>query len=186
MLFNDVFLVGTMNYVFGIGLMLWALTAGVALRERTAMLRLLVSALFVVGLFFCHLFALGVYGVGLLAFEGRRLWTAYRRARGEEGCETVRRALTAPILDFVMTGLPFVPVLGLLMLSPTRGLWDFYWRIQGKMDGLIFVVRVYSDAIAILLAAIVLGAAIWALRRRLLPPPCPVFPQRPGTSARST
>jgi hypothetical protein len=168
LLFNDVFLVGTMNYVFGIGLMLWALTAWVALRERSAMLRLLVSALFVVGLFFCHMFALGVYGVGLLAFEGHRLGSAYRRARGEQGRKPARRALSAPILDFVMTGLPFVPVLGLLMLSPTRGLWDFYWRIQGKMDGLIFVVRVYSGIVAIVLAAIVLAAAIWALRRRLL------------------
>jgi hypothetical protein len=47
-------------------------------------------------------------------------------------------------------------------------LWDFYWRINGKMDGLIFVVRVYSDAVAILLAAVVLLAAGSALRRRLL------------------
>lgn len=160
LLFNDVFLVGTMNYVFGIGLMLWALTAWIGLRERAAALRLVVSALFAAGLFFCHLFALGVYGVGLLAFEGRRLWTIARRGGGA--------GLWWPILDFVMTGLPFVPVLGLLMLSPTRGLWDFYWRIHGKLEGLIFVVRVYSFAVAILLGAAVLLAAAWALRRRLL------------------
>lgn len=164
LLFNDVFLVGTMNYVFGIGLMLWALTAWIALRERAVMLRLVVSALFVVGLFFCHLFALGVYGVGLLAFEGHRLGAAVRRARG--GSKPAE--LAAAILDFVMTGLPFVPALGMLMLSPTRGLWDFYWRIHGKLNGLIFVLRVYSNAVAILLVATVLLAAGWALRRRLL------------------
>lgn len=164
LLFNDVFLVGTMNYVFGIGLMLWALTAWVALRQRAVTLRLVVSALFVVGLFFCHLFALGVYGVGLLAFEGHRLGAAVRRARaGSKPGE-----LAAAILDFVMTGLPFVPVPGMLMLSPTRGLWDFYWRLHGKLNGLIFVLCVYSDAVAILLVATVLLAAGWALRRRLL------------------
>ncbi len=168
LLFNDVFLVGTMNYVFGIGLMLWALTAWIALRERAAMLRLLVSAFFVVGLFFCHLFALGVYGVGLLAFEGHRLWMACRRARGEQGRKAARSALLRSILEFAMTALPFMPVLGLLMLSPTSGLWDFYWRIHGKMAGLIFVVRVYSDVVALGLAAVVLLAAGWALYRRLL------------------
>jgi len=48
-----------MNYVFGIGLSLWALVAWVWLRERNVLLRLAVSTLFVLGLFFCHLFAVG-------------------------------------------------------------------------------------------------------------------------------
>src|SRR5580693_5399545 len=65
LLYNNVFLVGTMNYVFGIGLALWALTAWIWLRERNLALRLSVSTLFVIALFFCHLFVVGVYGVGL-------------------------------------------------------------------------------------------------------------------------
>src|SRR5205823_2840794 len=60
-------------YLFGIGLALWALTSWVALRERAVALRLAVSTLFVLALFFCHLFAVGVYGLGLLAFELQRL-----------------------------------------------------------------------------------------------------------------
>ena len=75
-LYNNVFLVGTMNYVFGIGLALWALATWAWLRERSLPLRLLVSMLFVIGLFFCHLFSLGLYGLGLLAFE---LWRALTR-----------------------------------------------------------------------------------------------------------
>src|SRR5262245_31114409 len=39
LLYNDVFLVGTMNYLFGIGLSLWALATWVALRERAMILR---------------------------------------------------------------------------------------------------------------------------------------------------
>jgi hypothetical protein len=61
LLYNNVFLVGTMNYVFGIGLALWALASWVWLRDRSLALRLLVSMLFIIGLFFCHLFAVGVY-----------------------------------------------------------------------------------------------------------------------------
>ena len=66
-----------MNYVFGIGLALWALVAWTALRERNLLLRLSVSMLFVVALFVCHLFALGTYGLGLLAFELHRLSTCW-------------------------------------------------------------------------------------------------------------
>src|ERR1051326_1958241 len=81
LLYNNLFLVGTMNYVAGIGLMLWAVTTWMALRERSWLLRLPVSAAFVLALFFCHLFALGVYGLALLAFELHRLWTSYAQAR---------------------------------------------------------------------------------------------------------
>src|SRR5262249_31565838 len=68
LLYNNVFLVGTMNYIFGMGLALWALVAWMWLRERNILLRLVVSAAFVLALFFCHLFAVGLYGLGLLAF----------------------------------------------------------------------------------------------------------------------
>jgi hypothetical protein len=168
LLYNDVFFVGTMNYVFGIGLTLWALTAWIALRERGRTLRLSLSALFVLGLFFCHLFALGVYGVGLFAFESQRLWTACRRVRGSPDQAAAHRAMPSLIVDFVMTGLPFLSVPVLLMASPTRGLWDFDWQIGGKMEGLLFVIRAYSPVIAYLLAAIAAGAAAWAFRRREL------------------
>jgi hypothetical protein len=168
LLYNDVFLVGTMNYVFGIGLMLWALTAWIALRERGRLLRLPVSTLFVLGLFFCHLFVLGVYGLGLLSFESHRLLTAYLRVRRASGAAAARRALPPLILDFVLTGVPFLIVPVLLMLSPTRGLWDYYWQLNGKMDGLVFVIRAYSPVVAFVLAAALAGGAVWALRRRAL------------------
>jgi hypothetical protein len=168
LLYNDVFLVGTMNYVFGIGLMLWALATWIALRERSRMLRLLVSALFVQGLFFCHLFVLGVYAVGLLAFESQRLWTAYAAVRRASGRAAARRALPPMILDFLSAGLPFLPVPGLLLMSPTRGLWDYYWRMNGKLDGLLFVIQAYWLTVALLFAAIIVCAGVWALRNRTL------------------
>jgi hypothetical protein len=157
LLYNHVFLVGVMNYVFGIGLALWALAAWVWLRERIWPLRLAVSAAFVLALFFCHLFAVGLYGMGLLAFELHRWWT------------TRARPLGARITDFLATGLPFLPVVPLLLASPTWNLaGENYWDQQGKIDGLLYIIETYSDLVAFLLTAIAAAAIVWAARHRLL------------------
>jgi len=168
MLYNGVFLVGTMNYVFGIGLLLWGLVAWVGLRERSAVLRLAISLAFIVGLFFCHLFALGVYALGLLAFETRRLWVGYTGVRRLLGRDAARRAMPKLLLDFLITGLPFLPVTLLLMMSPTRALWNFDWQLAGKITGVAFVVEVYSHEVAFLLTVVIACAAGWALHRRAL------------------
>ena len=157
LLYNRNFLIGTMNYLFGIGLALWALAAWVALRDRFWPLRLVVSTLFVLALFFCHLFAVGVYGLGLLAFELQRLWT------------TRDEPLWPRLGQFAATGLPFLPVVPLLLSSPTWKLsTENFWEQQGKIDGLTFVIETYSDIVAFALTAIVATAGIWAARHRLL------------------
>jgi len=91
-LYNYLFLVGLMNYIFGIGVALWALAGWVTLRERSWPIRFILSSICVVALFFCHLCALGIYGVGLLSFESSRLWE--RRANPGRGA----------IVDFVAGG----------------------------------------------------------------------------------
>jgi hypothetical protein len=172
LLYNYVLLVGTMNYVFGIGLSLWALVTWIALRERRMALRLAVSSLFVIALFFCHLSALGTYGVGLLAFELNRLRSPASSGTGPAASE--RHALQGPSLafrltDFVATGLPFLPALLLIMMSPTWGLrGDVSWELGGKIDGLVYVINVYWNAVALLLAAAVALAAGYALYCRAL------------------
>jgi hypothetical protein len=164
LLYNYIFLVGTMNYVCGIGLSLWALVAWIALRERHMALRLSVSALFVLTLFFCHLFVVGTYGLGLLAFELHRLFHPAGTATRADA-----RGLSVRLLDFVATGLPFLPVLPLLMMSPTWGLRsDMNWELSGKVDGLVYVINVYSSAVAVLIAAVAALAAGYALYRRAL------------------
>jgi hypothetical protein len=167
LVYNNVFLVGTMNYVFGIGLSLWALVAWVWLRERNIFLRLAVSAAFVLGLFFCHLFAVGLYGLALLAFEIHRLLLIYARDPQQRLGGVIRQRGAWPIVDFVATGLPFLPVLPLLMMSPTWGLRaSFVWEFYGKLDGLIYVVEVYSHFAAFLLIGIIAFAAGWGMRHR--------------------
>ena len=157
LLYNHVFLVGVMNYMFGIGLALWGLAAWLWLRERIWPLRLLVSTGFVLAMFFCHLFAVALYGMGLFAIELHRLW------------ELRDRAWPTRIVDFVATGLPFLPVIPLLLKSPT---WELagqnFWDQQGKIDGLIYVIDAYSDIVAFLLTAVAAIAIGWAARHRLL------------------
>jgi hypothetical protein len=120
-------------------------------------LRLTVSTLFAVALFFCHFSALGVYGVGLLAAEILRLAT--RRDL----------ALSSRLVDFVAGGIAFVPVLPLLLNSPLLQLAEeIYWERLGKIDGLIFAIEVYSDISAFALLAIVIAGVVWAYRRNLL------------------
>jgi hypothetical protein len=166
LLYNNVFLVGTMNYIFGMGLALWALVAWIWLRERNIVLRLAVSAAFVLGLFFCHLFSLGLYGLGLLAFEIHRLMVISSQPQWR--ITDLRQTLPS-LADFVATGLPFLPVLPLLMMSPTWGLrGSFTWEFPGKLDGLLYVVEVYSHFAGVLLTGIVTFAAGWGMRHRAL------------------
>src|SRR6266403_3406935 len=167
LLYNKVLLVGTMNYLFGIGLALWALATWVALRERALVLRLAVSTLFVLALFFCHLFAVGVYGLGLLAFELQRLLALrWREPQSLDGAVAPRMP---PWLDFVVSGLPFLPVVPLLLMSPTWTLrWDFTWELNGTLNGLLYVIEVYSRSATFFLATIVAIAAVFAIRHRAL------------------
>ncbi|MFI5014395.1 MAG: hypothetical protein ACHQAY_18830 [Hyphomicrobiales bacterium] len=157
LLYNRVFLVGVTNYQFGIGLALWGMAAWVALREKPWPLRLLVSAIFTLALFFCHLFAVGVYGLGLLAFE---LWRL-SRLQG--------RAWRGGLIDFLAAGAPFLLIVPLLLESPIwRHLAGFEWESTGKIDGIAFTIEVYSDIVAFVLTGTVAAAAIWAARHSLL------------------
>jgi hypothetical protein len=158
LLYNGVLLVGVMNYMFGIGLALWGLAAWVVLRDRLWPWRYAASTLFVLALFFCHLFAAGVYGLGLLAIELHRLWM--RRAE----------PLAPRLADFLATGLPFIPFVAFLIAGPT---WDApgsppFWEMGGKIDGLMEVIKVYYPYVAYGLLAVVAVAGAYARLRGAL------------------
>ena len=157
LLYNYMFLIGVMNYFFGIGLAMWGLAAWIVLRERAWPARYVVSALIAFALYLCHLFTVGVYGLGLLSFE---IWYAV---------STDRAPLSARALRFISAGIPFLLLVPLLLTSSTWGHaqeWD--WESLGKLDGLIFVVETYSDIVAFVLTAVVVVAGVWAARRRML------------------
>ncbi|HET9717011.1 MAG TPA: hypothetical protein VFP60_12585 [Pseudolabrys sp.] len=158
LLYNGVLLVGVMNYVFGIGLVLWGLAAWVLLRDRDWRWRFLASTIFAFTLFICHLFAAGVYAMGLLAIELHRLWC--RRTEPWK----------VPVLDLLASGLPFIPLVLLLFISPT---WNApgsaaFWELAGKLEGLLAVVKVYYASVAAALLAISLLASAVAWRWRII------------------
>jgi hypothetical protein len=158
LVYNYIFLVGLMNYLFGIGVALWALAGWVALRDRVWPFRLVLSTVCVVGLFFCHLSALGIYGIGLLSFEILRLWE--RRLKPN---------WLGRIIDFVISGLPFLAAAPLLYLSPTMNLIsNTYWDQRGKIDGLMYVIADYSDIVAFGLIAVMATGIVWAVRHHVL------------------
>ena len=157
LLYNYIFLVGLMNYIFGIGVAIWALAGWVAVRERAWPIRFVLSTLFIVVLFFCHLSALGIYGIGLFSFELLRLW------------EQRSHPWPSRIIEFVFSGMPFLVVLPLLYASPTMKLVAATsWDQRGKLDGLLYIVANYSDIAAFALIAIMVAAAVWAIRHRVL------------------
>ena len=157
LLYNYVFLVGLMNYIFGIGIALWALAGWVALRERAWPARFALSTACVVALFFCHLSALGIYGIGVLAFEISRLWE--RRLEPWPG----------RVVDFVAGGLPFLAAVPLLNASPTMKLVSAtYWDQRGKIDGLMYIISDYSDIAAFALISVMVASIVWGIRHHVL------------------
>ena len=169
LLYNQVYLVGTMNFVFGIGLSLWALAAWAALRERAMFLRLTVSTLFVLVLFICHLYSVGLYALGIFAFELQRLPALRRRKPLSLQSEYAGNRRPSAFVDFVASGMPFLPVVPLLLSSPTWGLrGTFDWELSGKLDGLLYAIEVYSRFAAFFLTAIVAFAVGWGIRHRAL------------------
>lgn len=157
LLYNSIFLIGVMNYYFGIGLALFALAFWSLLRDKPWPWRFAVSTLFIVALFFCHLFAAGVYAVGILSFELARLF------------ERRETPLLPRLVDFVASGLPFAIIIPMLVASPTWGLsTQNIWEPQGKLQGVEFVINVYYDLVAFGLTAVVVLAAAWAIQHRLL------------------
>src|SRR5205814_3696398 len=104
-----------------------------------------------------HPFGPAPHGKGPSAIDPHRLWEEREQPWGRR------------VADFVATALPFVPVVPLLLRSPTWQLAaENYWDQQGKIDGLLYIIEVYSDIVAFLLTAIAAGAIGWAARHRLL------------------
>ena len=95
----------------------------------------------------------------LLAHE---LWRLYQSSD---------RPIGRRLAEFVSGGLPFLPVLPLLLgQSDLHLVSDVSWEPRGKIDGLMYVIELYSDIVAFVIAA-----TSWARS--------PGLPSRPAASA---
>lgn len=104
LLYSRMLLWGFLNYLFGIGLGLWALAAWIALRRRAPPVRLVVATALSLALFFSHLLAFGLYGVLVAGYETGLIWR--RRPRLREAIGTL-----------VIAAMPFVPALAIAFFS---------------------------------------------------------------------
>lgn len=179
-LYNGVFELGLMNYLFGTGVALWGLAAWIVLRSRSPWLRAGASLAFVLLLFVCHLFAVGLYGLGILCFEMWRFgrgWTRPTPAVPVSAAVSASVRARSPALrpatpgwsDLWVFGIPFLPVLPLMLASPTMGLaLDNSWDFTGKLDGVLFIVQNFHPVLDLTLGGIMLLALAWAVRQRRL------------------
>ncbi len=109
-LYNWIFLYGFLNYLLGIGLMLWAVAGWVLLRERHVAWRLAWGGAMAVVLLFCHLVAVGLFAIVVAGMELQR---AFRTRRTDP---------MAAVRGLAVSALPFVFVLAVFAaVSPAAG-----------------------------------------------------------------
>jgi hypothetical protein len=75
--YNRMVFYGFMNYVFGVGVLLWCLT-GLRLTARPWWMRLLFGTLFALVWFFCHLVDFVLYAFAVAGFELQRVLSSWR------------------------------------------------------------------------------------------------------------
>ena len=156
-IYNGFFMIGLMNYMFGVGLAVWAMAVWIWCRERSWVFVVLQSAFFTTVLFFCHLYAVGLY---LLAVGSYELWAWFKRAFR---FDARLGGLT------VLLGVLLALIMALLLNGPTWGLSGVYdWDDQGKIEGVAAIFRLYDDKFDLVVLLAFLAALGFGLSRRML------------------
>ncbi len=163
-LHNWIFLFGFLNFLFGVGIMLWALGSWLMVSRRSIAARLAVGVPFALMLFWSHMVALAIYGIALGAIE-------LQRALSREGRAHPGRALT----DLVVGGLPFLPPAILFLTSATSGAagGGVFYQPQWWWKPFVFARNFMSGNLYVDIATAIVGTALivmllrWA-RVRLL------------------
>jgi hypothetical protein len=108
-LFNGILLLGFVNYLFGVGVLLWAVGLWIRVGRLGLWLRLVCGTLASTTLFFSHLVTLGLYAIVVAGYE-------LQRSMG-----TSRSSKKAAAADLVVGASIFLLPLLLFLLSSTAG-----------------------------------------------------------------
>lgn len=137
LLYNHVLIFGFVNYLFAVGLYLLAFAGWIASARWPTWWRLVAFSAASVVLFFAHLFALGVYGLSVAAYE---LWRT-REARG--------KSLRQVLENWAVTSAQFVVPAILWLASPTgdRDNYIAYGEIKHKIAAFTSPILCYGELI---------------------------------------
>jgi hypothetical protein len=157
LLYNRLLLTGLLNFLFGIGLWLFILSLWIYLRPGRALIRASALTVGALAVFFVHLFAFGILAVTIAAYE------LVVFSSGD-------RPLHKRLLDLVAGGIPFLPVIAILVVfsphSDTSAIFryrDIWTRILGFVAPILYDWRV--DAACFLMLFVLLA---WAVLRRAI------------------
>jgi hypothetical protein len=167
--YNRLFFTGFINFLIGVGLALLGAALWQALLERRALLRVGTAVVAAVVIFFCHLIAVGFYGLLLLGLELARAWRLRR-------ISITRILLLAAA--FILPAIFYLRApIGAADPDAGHGLVDvirhYYWALSKeppglKLYGLMGPFLTYwrlLDLAAVVVVAVVL--AVWAGKRQL-------------------
>ena len=97
LLYNQVVLVGFVNFLFGVGLAFWTASVWAALRPRYPILAILTTTVLTAAVFFAHIEALMFLGILVIGIEAAKLSRA-----------TVLRQIAALVVIFLPAGVLFL------------------------------------------------------------------------------
>ena len=153
-LYNTALLYGLLNYLFGLGIALWGIAFWIGIRGHHPGIRLPVSLVFVLALFLCHLYAVGLYGLTIFCYE---LWMLKEK--------TAKNTLNM-VTDIAVLTVPFIIVMLLLINSPTGGLaGENTWLLKSKFRAIEWIIELYHPYRDRMIGALIAGASIWSLGR---------------------
>jgi hypothetical protein len=149
-LYNGVFALGFLNYLFATMLALWGAACWIALRDKHALWRMGVSLVFTVALFFSHLLGVALYGLAVGSYELSRWYKKRPSAAKLRG-------------DVAALAVPFLAVVPLILASPTMGsiTTTEWWFWTEKPRGAFMVFHGYDWTSGILLAAASAAVVLW-------------------------
>lgn len=167
-LYNDTFLFGFVNYLFGFGLALLSFAAWVALAGRGVALRLAAGTVAATAVWFCHLTAFGVYAILVCGYEASRSLARWRAGGPLIGADWIAALGQLVVPAVIMVGFATTGQGGATD-------WSFItdkWHYMQKFDLLVDVFRIYDSwtdtATMALYAAVVAGGLL--LRRLAFAP----------------
>lgn len=165
LIYNRLLLWGLVNFLFGLGIALWAIAGWIAWRERRMGFRLAFGATAALAIYFAHLMAFGIYGAIVLGYEIGRM-----RRHGASSTEGARAVLAA-----LLTLLPPLALFGMLLAPSAVGslLAGVRFAQPGrKLDLLFSVFDLYNrpfDVACFVLAVVAMAGAYWRGWLRVAP-----------------